>query len=232
MAEPALQPLRRVALAAFVVIVALTLVSRASATREATTGEAVHATAAEPQKDPPLEPSPSTGTELRLFTPSSGGRLAAGLVVAERLEGRCFARSLASPARPDAWRCEADAAILDPCFVDTMGDPEVLACVQDPFERAVRELLLVEPLPNATPTEEPRYELAVPWALVVDGGVRCTRLTGATGGIAGLRIDYGCEDGSSLLGPIDRWGAWWRIFRQRTERRPSLERAPIEEAWF
>jgi hypothetical protein len=233
MTDTSLQRLHRIALAALAaVVVAYALVSTASATRESMPGEAPPATTAEPERALPLERTPPSGTELRLFAPYSGGRLASCLVVAQRLEGRCFARSVASPARPDAWRCEVDSAILDPCFLDVMGDPDVLACARDPFEGEVLELVLVEALPETPSPEDPRYELAEPWTLVVDGGVFCTLFTGATGPVAGLRISYGCDDGSSLLGAVDRAGEWWRIFRLGAERRPSIERVRIVEAWF
>jgi hypothetical protein len=181
----------------------------------------------------PALAQPVAATQLRVFTPSVAGRLAAGVAVVAHAEASCFARSLASTGRPDAYRCEADDAILDPCFLDPMGGAGLLYCALEPFSLEVVELALVDGLPEPLDVPaDPDYTSARAWALVLEGGQRCTLLTGATAGIAGLRIDYGCDDGSAVLGPIDRSLPVWRVFHRADHGAASLDRVVVVQAWF
>jgi hypothetical protein len=181
----------------------------------------------------PAFAQPVAATQLRVFTPSVAGRLAAGVEVIGHAEGPCFARSLASPGRPDAYRCEADAAILDPCFHDPMGGAGLLYCAPEPFSLEVVELAPVDGLPEPLDVPaDPDYPSARAWALVLEAGQRCTLLTGATAGIAGMRIDYGCDDGSAVVGPIDRSLAVWRVFHRADHGAASLDRVVVVQAWF
>jgi hypothetical protein len=43
-------------------------------------------------------------------------------------------------------------------------------------------------------------------------GERCTMLTGATWGVAGMRVNYGCPGDVSVVGDLDRSAPVWRAF--------------------
>jgi hypothetical protein len=47
--------------------------------------------------------------------------------------------------------------------------------------------------------------------IVLRGGIACGLSTGATGTIAGLRLNYGCSNGAWLLGDPKRSTPLWRI---------------------
>src|ERR1700758_4683172 len=68
--------------------------------------------------DPPQPPR----TEIKSFYPFGGKGLVDALQISEKVSGKCFATSAASPTRPDAWRCSTGNAILDPCYQRIMGD--------------------------------------------------------------------------------------------------------------
>jgi hypothetical protein len=51
--------------------------------------------------------------------------------------------------------------------------------------------------------------LSIPWAIELANGDRCGLLTGATAVVAGMRINYGCEGGGSIVGELDRSAAVW-----------------------
>lgn len=51
----------------------------------------------------------------------------------------------------------------------------------------------------------------LPWALELTSGERCTLLTGATAPVAGLRLNYLCEGGASVIGDIDRTLPLWVV---------------------
>lgn len=172
-------------------------------------------------------------TTVRIFTPFNAGGLVVGLASTAELSGSCFTSSVATPERPDAWRCSSDNAILDPCFQDILGDATTLACAQEPFSANVVLLTLTAALPEsgASASETPAFS-GLPWALELENGQQCTLLTGATAPIAGLRINYGCSDGSLVAGSMDRSLPVWRVFYQAATRSLSLDQTGVVTAWY
>jgi hypothetical protein len=154
------------------------------------------------------QPAP---TEVRVVVPFTPGGLVASLTVAARASGSCWTASLASASRPDAWRCMAGNSIHDPCFVGPAGADQVAACLQSPWSSRVTLLTLSGPLPGNAARPGNLLD-GSPWALELASGERCTMLTGATWGVAGLRVNYGCPGDVSVVGDLDRSGPTWRAF--------------------
>jgi hypothetical protein len=151
--------------------------------------------------------------------------------VTKQESGSCFTRSLASSTRPDAWRCSAGNAILDPCYQRIMGDEKQLACpVGGPWPANIVLLTLTQPLPQEEGKEASR-DSALPWALELANGQRCTMFTGATAPVAGMRINYGCPGGFIVVGDIDRSQPLWRVFVEG-EKSIALEQVDVTAAWF
>lgn len=132
------------------------------------------------------------------------GTLSPEFHVGSRATGYCFTASLATAAG-DAYRCIAGNAINDPCFAPPHPDGTV-ACFIDPWH-PVTLLSLDRPLPRHGPVAKD----ALPWVIETTDGRRCVFLTGATAPMANLRINYGCTDGSYLIGGVDRRNALWTI---------------------
>jgi hypothetical protein len=176
-------------------------------------------------------PSPPARTQIKLLTPFGPNGLSIGMAVTEKVNGACFAPSAASPTRPDAWRCNAGNAIHDPCYQSILGDNKQLACpVGGPWPANVILLTLAQPLPTEPHKEESR-DSALPWALELANGQRCTFFTGATAPVAGMRINYGCPGGFQVVGDIDRSQPMWRVFFQG-EKSIALEQVDVAVAWF
>ena len=182
------------------------------------------------------------GTQIKLFVPFTqpGSQLNPALRVRDRItfqgnpeinQGSCQSGSIRT-TRPDAWRC----GTADPCFAP-LGDESVLACPSDPWSSEVT-LLTVPPLPSLEQCRQGppscRQELdltGLPWALELANGARCTLLGGATFGIVGMRVNYGCEGGGSVVGGPDRTRATWHVFFLA----PGafvLEQEDVEVAWY
>jgi len=142
-------------------------------------------------------------TQIKLLTPFGQNGLSIGLAVTQRVNGDCFAPSVASPSRPDAWRCSSGNGILDPCYQRILGGENQLACpVGGPWPANVVLLTLTKPLPSE-PRKESGRDTTLPWALELANGLRCTLFTGATAPVAGMRINYGCPGGFQVVGDID-----------------------------
>ena len=176
-------------------------------------------------------PSRDNRTQIKLLTPFGPNGLSIGMAVTEKVSGKCFAASLASSSRPDAWRCSSGNGLLDPCYQRIMGDEKQLACpVGGPWPANVVLLTLNQPLPS-----EPRKEVSradvLPWALELANGQRCTLFTGATAPVAGMRINYGCPGGFQVVGDIDRSQPVWKVFFQG-EKSIALEQVDVAVAWF
>jgi hypothetical protein len=187
------------------------------------------ALAAQACLSPVAPPAPETG--VRLLTPFGPGRtLQRGAVVTERVDGRCFAPSIAVEGRPDAWRCMSGNRIMDPCFEGWRDGATVLACARAPWAPSVALLTLTEPLPDAPRPGAVGLD-ARPWALELADGSRCTFLTGATSAVAGLRVNYGCEGGAWIVGDVDRRSPVWKAW-VITEDGAVAERRGVRTAWY
>jgi hypothetical protein len=170
-------------------------------------------------------------TQIRLLTPWTPSGLNIGMATTQQVQGRCFTRSLASPSRPDAWRCSAGNGILDPCYQRILGDEKQLACpMGGPWPANVALLTVTEPFPQED-RKEPTRDSVLPWALELANGEKCTMFTGATAPVAGMRINYGCPDGFNVIGDIDRSLPTWRVFTQGPKS-IYLEQVDVAVAWF
>jgi hypothetical protein len=182
---------------------------------------------------PAVGQTPGQVTDVRILAPLSQGRLASGLTAAGApANGECFAASLASQGRSDAWRCMAGNIILDPCFESAPPGPGPLACVASPWVSRVRLFKLAKPVPRDQANDDSgRLTAKPPWALELADGSRCTFLTGATWQVAGLRANYGCTNGAAVFGDVDRGAPLWRVFVQHG---PAgvIRRTAVLVAWY
>jgi hypothetical protein len=172
-----------------------------------------------------------THTQIKMLTPWRPAGLSIGLAVTQQVTGTCFTRSLASPSRPDAWRCMAGNGLMDPCYQRIMGDEKQFACpVSGPWPANVVQLTLTQSLPQED-RKEPAREAVLPWALELANGQKCTQFTGATAPVAGMRINYGCPSGFTVVGDIDRSQPVWRVLGQG-EKSIALEQVDVLVAWY
>jgi hypothetical protein len=177
------------------------------------------------------DPAQSSRTKIKMLTPFGVKGLSEELQITDKASGKCFAASAASSMRPDAWRCSAGNAILDPCYQRILGDEKQLACpVEGPWSQKVILLTITEPMPTE-PRKKTPSETTLPWALELGNGKRCSLFTGATAPVAGMRINYGCPGGFQVVGDIDRSAPTWRVFF-RGENSSVLEQVDIAVAWY
>lgn len=158
---------------------------------------------------------------VRLAVFTARGTLAPRFRIAARGHGYCWTASLAAQT-PHAYRCFEGNEIFDPCFAAS-AQARSVACFTSPWQ-PVTLLALTRRLPRtASPPPGPQ----LPWAIVTSDGRHCVYMTGATAPVGGERINYGCTNGSYLVGDPDTREPLWRI---RSVRRftPAEMRAPID----
>lgn len=157
-------------------------------------------------------------TDARYFLPFGPDGLKAALTVTDNVAGTCIIDSLALPDRADAWDCVGDGdQIYDPCFENPFtaeDEPSELVCVESPFTNEVILLSVADPLPRdkeAPPGQELFSAWDLPWGLELANGDRCVLLPSIDVVLAGEAVHYGCENGGSVLGEVDRGQPVWTV---------------------
>jgi hypothetical protein len=102
--------------------------------------------------------------------------------------GSCLSKSIAVPARHDAFRCTVDNEIHDPCFV-VPPIHDQLVCGADPALKKDGFLLkLTKPLPkNSKPARKKE-----PWILKLADGSICETMTGTLPAVNGQPARWSC----------------------------------------
>jgi len=138
----------------------------------------------------------------------------------------CWTNSLSS-RRPDAYRCTVKNEIHDPCFIDPYND-SVLACPMNP-----NKALFFTISPSKLPRDNNKKfsNDSVPWFIKLYDGTECSFIGGATTLIAGMRVDYGCNDEKyeALLLPLIKKDELLKI---KCYMGSKLEDCSIKEAWY
>lgn len=186
----------------------------------------------------PLPTAAAQRTQVVLFSPwTMSGEIRSDLHVSKTVSGYCWTASIAA-SRPDAWRCQTDQKhteyfdgkplevndLWDPCFSGSSGR---VACVPHPFSKSVIVLRLTKPI-DAPPLH--RSPQPAPWALRLTNGATCELVTGATGVVAGMRLNYACGNGAWLLGDPDRSSDTWTIFYLKSQQDSNATQARIQTA--
>jgi hypothetical protein len=160
----------------------------------------------------------SARTDIRYFLPYGPDGLNGSLAVVGNEAGSCTADSIATPDRADAFDCIGESnQIYDPCFENPFApidEPGELACVSDPFASEVILLTVDDPLPRAKEVpggDSPHDPWALPWALELANGDRCTLLHGTLYVLAGEIVHYGCEQNGAIMGEVDDGQPVWTV---------------------
>jgi hypothetical protein len=151
-------------------------------------------------------------TRLVVYSPfTMSGTLTRGLKVTARVSGYCWEGSIVDE-RADAWRCFRGNYILDPCFSGTGVSSWVTCPTGALFGRDVLRLDLTKPLPASLANKDGDPTTRDPWAVELTTGVTCTSESGATGTVAGMRLNYACSNHGWLVGDPRRGSSTWTIF--------------------
>ena len=172
-----------------------------------------------PYWNPFAQPS---ATVQRYFAPEYGVAVDTRSLSA----ANCWIHSVVSD-RPDAYRCSTDDGLIDPCF--TSGtEPSILACPINPYDQvkyySVEDSQL-EQLAVASSTGDQ------PWFIKLNDGTECNFDSGATSLVAGMRVDYMCNNNkySGLLLPITNDG---KVDYINCYIGTTISSCAIKETWY
>lgn len=157
--------------------------------------------------------APVTATAVRVYSPA--------VKVTARTAGACPAQSKLV-ARPNVWRCMVSSQVRDPCFV--RGARAVVCPLGGPWGNSALLISLPRPLPRVTVRRPSGGAAALPWAIELGDGSRCTLLSGAG------RVSYACDTEEELFGRPDRRHRVWTIPAAGGSR--AVRPKAIRVAWF
>ena len=168
-------------------------------------------------------------TTVHFYRAFRDGSLKPGIVVTERVRGRCDHESEIE-GRPYVWRCFWDNLIADPCFSASATSGSAF-CPLAPWSN--RGALVTARLRNWQPTR-PQIVKTWPWGIRTATGQWCIALRTGTSTIRGLRVNHGCTGTGVLVGPVDRTLPTWTILyaRRFDGNRTKLTRVPIRTVWW
>jgi hypothetical protein len=171
-------------------------------------------------------------TQVVVYSPfASGGALAAGVKLSGEANGYCWEGSMAAPRR-DAWRCFHGNLILDPCFSASTVATWVACPVGTPYGARVLRLNLTKPLPLTLANRSRASTSGDPTTIRLVSGATCVLEEGATGTLAGMRLNYACPGGAWLVGDPRRTTPTWTILSvPRLSSRTTVRVAIAAATW-
>lgn len=128
----------------------------------------------------------------------------------ERRTGSCWTTSIAANINKNAFRCNVEQEIFDPCFKEESGR---VVCGVDPEQQGSGfELQLIKELPEHTDIIQ--TDSWLPWRLKLEDGQLCGLYTGTAAIKDGKSYYIYCEkdnEDNSVFGELDKTTNPWKI---------------------
>jgi hypothetical protein len=118
------------------------------------------------------------------------------------------------------------STIEDPCFE---AGTAVVCPLSGPWGHTAERIALTAPLPRSAANKAGQWSGV--WAMQLGDGTHCTFVSGATGAINGMRLNYECDNRLGLYGDPNRGSQPWTIFGGRMNA-TELTSQPIAIAWY
>lgn len=165
-------------------------------------------------------------TVLKLYRPFGEVIEQVPPTVKRSLSGQCFTQS-ALILRDDAWRCQAQGRVYDPCFVKPVGTRKEAVCPQSPWMAESVQIVVDTPLNNDQNTALDMSR-AYPWAIELSNGDHCQAVD-PNEVYEGMPVRYRCSDHNLLVGHLQRCKSVWSML----EKTPSgIETVSLSKVWF
>ena len=165
----------------------------------------------------------SQTTELKLYRAYGENH---PLIITEEQQGHCWQPSKLL-TREDAWRCQTNHAIYDPCFISPFSDSSKAFCPDSPWDTKIVQINLpTKALAHSSKLDMSR---AYPWAIKLAEGQTCLAITSSKKH-DNQPIRYRCTNDIWLFGKLQRCKMPWRILA--LDQHQQVTTVILKEAWF
>ncbi len=162
-------------------------------------------------------------TELKFYRPFLNETQ---VEIEKKVAGECWQQS-ERIKREDAWRCQAEGKIFDPCFIKPQSSPKEAICPQSPWTKNALLINLTTPVDNSLHSALDMAE-AYPWAVELTTGEKCQAID--KGEIFdGLDVHYLCNNQTTLIGRVQRCKSEWSMLHRTAN---NVTTALLSRAWF
>lgn len=165
-------------------------------------------------------------TVLKLFRPFGDFINQAVPQVKKVVAGTCDAQSQLI-IREDAWRCEAEGKIYDPCFVKSGQNRTEALCPESPWIGDSVQILVKEPLDNEQ-NKTLDMSRTYPWAIELTNGEHCQAISSDVL-YDQMPVRYKCSAKNYLVGHLQRCNAVWSILEKTPK---GIVTVKLSKAWF
>lgn len=167
-------------------------------------------------------------TTLKYFQPFSGESSDPRNKHKPALKGFCREQSH-HIKREDAFRCDAEGKILDPCFIHPHKKNHTAACIPSPWADMEQNIELHQTLSHSNQATLDMSK-AYPWAVVLKkNNIKCLSFHKDGDLIDGMKVRYRCLDQSYLVGHLQRCDPNWSILMYKNG---QFSHEKIKLAWF
>ncbi len=169
----------------------------------------------------------ASDTILRLYKPFSTNPTEKMTSSSQRrVTGQCWQQSQRIK-REDAWRCQYEDKIIDPCFVKTYGNHKEAICPESPWHNQIIAIALEQPIEQLG-VETLDFSRTLPWGLELSTGEKCLAVDEGQY-FDHMPVRYSCGEDSLLFGNLQRCKTSWTILQQKNG---VVETVEINKAWF
>jgi hypothetical protein len=165
-------------------------------------------------------------TVLKLYRPFGEVIDQTAPLVKNVLKGQCDSQSLLI-LREDAWRCQSEGKIFDPCFVQLASNKMAVVCPQSPWTSDSVQIEVSTPLNNENHSTLDMSRV-FPWAIELVNGEHCQGIESHELYDA-MPVRYRCSNENVLIGYLQRCKAVWSMLEKTSNGVVTVE---LSKAWF
>lgn len=146
--------------------------------------------------------------------------------ITQQLRGQCSTQSQLI-LREDAWRCQVEDKIFDPCFIKLGPQQTSLLCPSSPWLNDNVQINVGSPLDNE---EHQTLDMSrtYPWAVELSNGEHCQAI--ALGeSYDSMPVRYRCPGQNILVGTIQRCNPQWSMLEKTSD---GVVIRELRKAWF
>ncbi|KGP62602.1 hypothetical protein EP47_01235 [Legionella norrlandica] len=165
-------------------------------------------------------------TVLKLYRPFGEVYDQAPPIVKKKLSGQCYEQSRLI-IREDAWRCQAEGQLFDPCFAKAGGKKMEVICPQSPWVGDSIQIDVSVPLNNEH-HKTLDMSRTLPWAIELINGEFCIAID-SNELYDSMPVRYRCNYQNVLIGHLQRCKTVWSMLEKTPQGVITVE---LGRAWF